>query len=87
DSKDGAFRTAIGTMVTDAGQEWSAAVINGKLPERTPALDALRRIRNAGPLLIAALYPDPSELFLTMHKKSKNRTNTQPNYRHYDHSI
>ncbi|UCS82782.1 internal virion protein [Yersinia phage vB_YenP_Rambo] len=66
DSKDGAFRTAIGTMVTDAAQEWSASVINGKLPENTPALDSLRRIRNADPQLIAGLYPDQAELFLTM---------------------
>ena len=66
DSKDGAFRTAIGTMVTDAGQEWSAAVINGKMPDSTPAMDSLRRIRNADPQLVAALYPDQAELFLTL---------------------
>ena len=77
DSKDGAFRTTIGTMVTDAGQEWSAAVINGKLPERTPALDALRRIRNADPQLIAALYPDQAELFLTMDMVDKQGIDPQ----------
>lgn len=66
DSKDGAFRSAFGTMVTDASQEWYSAVINGKMPNETPALDALRRVRNADPQLMAALYPDAAELFLTM---------------------
>ena len=66
DSKDGPFRTAIGTMVQDAAQEWSSSVMNGKLADKTPAMDALRRIRNADPYLIAALYPEQAELFLTM---------------------
>ena len=66
DSKDGPFRTAIGTMVQDAAQEWSSSVINGKLADKTPAMDALRRIRNADPYLIASLYPEQAELFLTM---------------------
>ncbi|MRT45039.1 internal virion protein C, partial [Xylella fastidiosa subsp. multiplex] len=57
--------------------EWSAAVINGKLPERTPALDALRRIRNADPQLIAALYPDQAELFLTMDMMDKQGIDPQ----------
>ena len=66
DSKDGPFRTAIGTMVQDAAQEWSSSVMNGKLADKTPAMDALRRIRNADPYLIASLYPEQAELFLTM---------------------
>lgn len=66
DSKDGPFRTAIGTMVQDATQEWSSSVMNGKLADKTPAMDALRRIRNADPYLIASLYPEQAELFLTM---------------------
>lgn len=66
DSEGGAFRTAVGTLVTDAGNEWSAAVINGEMPEATPAMDALRRLRNADPNLVAALYPDKADLFLTM---------------------
>lgn len=66
DSKDGPFRTAIGTMVQDAAQEWSSSVMNGKLADKTPAIDALRRIRNADPYLIASLYPEQAELFLTM---------------------
>lgn len=66
DSKDGPFRTAIGTMVQAAAQEWSSSVMNGKLADKTPAMDALRRIRNADPYLIAALYPEQAELFLTM---------------------
>lgn len=66
DSKDGPFRTAIGTMVQDAAQEWSSSVMNGKLVDKTPAMDALRRIRNADPYLIAALYPEQADLFLTM---------------------
>lgn len=77
DSKDGAFRTAVGTMVTDAGQEWSAAVINGKMPDTTPALDALRRIRNADPQLVAALYPDKAELFLTLDMMDKQGIDPQ----------
>ena len=35
DSKEGAFRAAFGEMITDAGNEWQAAVINGKMPEST----------------------------------------------------
>lgn len=66
DSKDGPFRTAIGTMVQEAAQEWSSSVLNGKMAANTPAMDALRKIRNADPYLIAALYPDQAELFLTM---------------------
>ena len=77
DSKDGAFRTAIGTMVTDAGQEWSSIVINGKLPKLTPAMNALRRIRNADPQLIAALYPDKAELFLTLDMMDRQRIDPQ----------
>lgn len=77
DAKDGAFRTAIGTMVTDASQEWSAAVINGRMPESTPALDSLRRIRNADPDLIASLYPEQAELFLTMDMMDKQGIDTQ----------
>lgn len=66
DSEDGAFRQAFGTMIDDAGKEWQAAVINGRLPEETPAMDALRKIRNTDPELMAALYPDKAEMFLTM---------------------
>lgn len=66
DSKDGPFRTAIGTMVQAAAQEWSSSVMNGKLADKTPAMDALRRIRNVDPYLIASLYPEQAELFLTM---------------------
>lgn len=77
DSKDGPFRTAIGTMVTDANQEWSAAVINGKMPEKTPSLDALRRIRNANPNLVAALYPEQAELYTMMDLMDKQGVDTQ----------
>lgn len=77
DSKEGPFRTAIGTMVTDANQEWSAAVINGKMPENTPALDSLRRIRNADPNLVAALYPEQAELFTMMDMMDKQGIDTQ----------
>lgn len=77
DSKDGPFRTAIGTMVTDADNEWSAAVINGKLPDDTPALNKLREIRNADPNLFAALYPDKAQLFLTMDMMDKQGIDTQ----------
>lgn len=66
DSESGPFRTAVGQLVSDAGSEWSAAVINGKLPDSTPALDKLRNMRNTDPSLFAALYPDKAELFLTM---------------------
>lgn len=77
DSKDGPFRTAIGTLVTDADNEWSAAVINGKLPDDTPALNKLREIRNADPNLFAALYPDKAQLFLTMDMMDKQGIDTQ----------
>lgn len=66
DSENGPFRTAFGTLVSDASREWSAAVINDRLPDSTPAMDNLRRIRNADPSLVAALYPAQAELFLKM---------------------
>lgn len=77
DSKEGPFRTAIGTMVTDANQEWSAAVINGKMPESTPAMDSLRRLRNADPNLVAALYPEQAELFTVMDMMDNQGIDTQ----------
>lgn len=77
DSKNGPFRTAVGTMVDDANREWSAAVINGKLPEDTTAMNNLRRLRNADPNLFAALYPDNAELFLTMDMMDKQGIDTQ----------
>lgn len=77
DNKEGAFRTAIGTMVTDAGSEWQAAVINGTLSDNSPALNGLRKIRNADPNLIAALYPDKAELFLTMDMMDKQGIDPQ----------
>lgn len=66
DSKDGAFRTAIGTMIGDAAGEWQGAVVNGRMPIDTPAMDSLRRLRNANPQLIGALYPEQVELFNTL---------------------
>lgn len=66
DSEGGAFRTAFGELVDDAGKEWSAAVINGKLSEDPQAMNQLRQIRNADPTLMAALYPDKAEMFLTL---------------------
>lgn len=77
DSKNGPFRTVVGTMVQDADREWSAAVINGSLPEQTPAMDNLRRLRNANPNLFAALYPDNAQLFLTMDMMDKQGIDTQ----------
>lgn len=77
DSNNGPFRTAIGTMVTDANREWSAAVINGSLPDETPAMDKLREIRNADPNLFAALYPDNAQLFLMMDMMDKQGIDTQ----------
>lgn len=77
DSKEGAFRAAFGEMITDAGNEWQAAVINGKMPESTPAMDNLRRIRNTDPDLIASLYPDKAELFLTMDMLDNQGIDTQ----------
>lgn len=77
DSKDGPFRTAIGTMVQDAAQEWSSSVMNGKLADKTPAMDALRRIRNADPYLIASLYPEQAELFLTMDLADRQSVDVQ----------
>lgn len=66
DSEGGAFRTAFGELVDDAGKEWSAAVINGKLPNDPQAINQLRQVRNADPTLMAALYPDKAEMFLTL---------------------
>lgn len=77
DSENGAFRTAFGTMVSDAGMEWNAAVMNGSLPDKTPALDNLRRIHNANPSLVAALYPDKAELFQTLDLMESQGVNPQ----------
>ena len=65
DSDGGSFRAAVGTMVSDASQEWQAAIINGELT-KTDAMDKLREIRNADPQLIAALYPENADLFMKM---------------------
>ncbi|WP_459584260.1 hypothetical protein, partial [Enterobacter hormaechei] len=73
----GAFRTVVGQLVTDAGSEWSAAVINGKLPEDTTALNKLRTMRNTDPDLFAALYPDKADLFLTMDMMDKQGIDPQ----------
>lgn len=77
DSEGGAFRTVVGQMVTDAASEWSAAVINGKLPEDTTALNKLRTMRNTDPDLFAALYPDKAGLFLTMDMMDKQGIDPQ----------
>lgn len=66
DSEKGAFRTAVGELIGDAEKEWTAAVVNGKMPDDAVALNALRKIRNSDPNLFAALYPDKAEMFLTM---------------------
>ncbi|WEU68284.1 internal virion protein [Escherichia phage vB_Ec_Tarrare] len=66
DSEDGPFRNKMKVLVSDAANEWQAALLQGKLPDKTPALDNLRRIRNADPYLFASLYPDKAGLFLKM---------------------
>ncbi|CAK6597145.1 internal virion protein [Klebsiella phage vB_Kpn_K12P1.1] len=77
DSKEGAFRTAVGELVSDAGNEWAAAVVNGRMPENTAALNALRRLRNTDPDLVAALYPDKADLFNTMDMMDKQGIDPQ----------
>jgi len=77
DSESGAFRTAVAQMVTDAGNEWQAAVINGQFNNDSPALNNLRRLRNTDPDLVAALYPDKAELFLTMDMMDKQGIDPQ----------
>lgn len=77
DSESGPFRTAISQMVTDAGNEWQAAVINGQFNNDSPALNNLRRLRNTDPDLVAALYPDKAELFLTMDMMDKQGIDPQ----------
>lgn len=77
DTKDGPFRKAVGTLVNDANQEWSAAVINGSLPDDTPAMTKLREMRNADPSLFAALYPDNAQLFMTMDMLDKQGIDPQ----------
>lgn len=71
DSAEGPFRTQIGTMISDADGEWRAAVINGEMPDETPAMTKLRALRNADPNLIAALYPDQAGLFAKMDMMDK----------------
>ena len=66
DDTDGAFRTKFGVMVGDAQKEWTSAVVNGEMPESTPAIESLRRVYNADPSLMASLYPEQAEMFLTL---------------------
>jgi len=66
DAENGPFRTQFGTMITDAQGEWNAAVVNGEMPEKTPAMDSLRRIRNEDPGLFASLYPQQAGMFARM---------------------
>lgn len=75
DATGGSFREAVGTMVSDASQEWQAAIINGELT-KTDAMDKLREIRNADPQLIAALYPENADLFVKMDMIDKMGVNT-----------
>ncbi|QHJ79950.1 MAG: hypothetical protein [Caudoviricetes sp.] len=77
DSEKGAFRTAVGELVGDAQKEWNAAVINGKLPDNPVAMNALRRIRNADPNLVASLYPEQAEMFLTLDMLDKQGIDEQ----------
>lgn len=77
DPENGPFRTAIGSMVDAATQEWQGAMINGELPQSTPALDKLREIRNVDPQLFGALYPDKADLFLTMDMLDSQAINPQ----------
>lgn len=66
DADNGPFRQAFATQVGDAQKEWTAAVINGKLPEDSAALNGLRRVMKADPALIASLYPEQADLFNKM---------------------
>lgn len=66
DSEKGPFREMYGVAVSDAQREWSGAVISGKKPESTPAMDNLRRVRARDPALFNSLYPEQGAFFNTM---------------------
>lgn len=66
DADNGPFRQIMGTMVSDAQKEWSGAVMNGKMPENTPAMDKLRQIRQKDPTMFAQIYPEQADFFNTM---------------------
>lgn len=66
DSEGGAFRSIMGTLVSDAQKEWTGAVINGRPPQDGGAMDKLRGVRDKDPSLFAQLYPEQADLFLTM---------------------
>lgn len=66
DADKGPFREIMGTMVSDAQKEWSGAVMNGKMPEQTPAMDKLRQIRQKDPVLFAQVYPEQADFFNTI---------------------
>lgn len=77
DDPEGPFRTAMKTMVDKAAGEWQSAVINGEMPQDTPALTKLREVRNANPALFAALYPEQASLFLKMDMMDKQGVRPQ----------
>lgn len=66
DADAGPFRQIMGTMVSDAQKEWTGAVMNGKMPDNTPAMDKLRQIRQKDPTLFSQIYPEQADFFNTM---------------------
>lgn len=66
DSENGPFRAMYGTLVSDAKREWESAVANQQMPESTPAMDQLRRVRSQDSGAFAMLYPEEAAFFNKM---------------------
>ena len=66
DHKDGAFRRKLDGLVQQASDEWTAAVINGEMPESTPNMDNFRALLGKDSYTMAAMYPEYTDLMLVM---------------------
>ncbi len=65
DSTNGPFRKRVGTLISDATQEWKMAVNTGDT-SNTPRLDELQKLYQSDPVTVGLLYPEQQELFMKM---------------------
>ena len=62
DYDKGPFQAAMGTLITDAGREWQAALIQPETPKSMPRLEELQRAYAADPGTISQLYGEQAGL-------------------------
>jgi len=65
DVANGPFRKRVGTLITDATQEWKMAITTGDT-SKTPRLDELQRLYKSDPVTVGLLYPEQQDLFMKM---------------------